>query len=294
MTYGPQPGWNPNQPPAGGQPGYPPQPGYPQPTGPQAPGSQPVGPQPTGQPAAGSPVPAGYPTQAPGYAPAGYPPQQPGFAYGPTNPYSPQAAPRSPLPIVAGVIALLMFVSFAYSIISDVVGQITGSRSHAPNFNLTFVLDEYRIAVKLHLGLGVIDIVFGLVAILWLIGGILLLRRIPVGRTLAFIPAGLTLVIRIFTIATYSGRIYTEYIVPVLVIVVVVLLVLPATRNALRANTNRQPAGFAQPAYPQQQPAYPQQQAAYPPPQLGYPQQQPPGGYQQQPPQQQPPGGMPG
>ena len=189
------------------------------------------------------------------------------------------------------MIALLLFVFLAYTAIGETTAQIFGFGFNIPNYNFAFVVDTYRIGVKLHLGLFIVAIIFALIAILWLISGILLLRRKPVGRTLALIAVVPVLIIRIFTIAVSSGGVATQYIIPVLLAVTVVLLVLPATSAALRTGAGGQPAGFGQTGYPQQQAAYPQQQFAPPsqplPPPPSYPQQQPPGGYQQ------PPGGMP-
>lgn len=266
MTYGPQPGWNPNQPPVGPPPGYPQQP-----ASQQAAGPQPIAPQPMGQPVPGYPPPPGYPAQQPGYPVAGYAPQQPGFPTGP-NPYAVPKAPQSPLLIIPAVIAVLMFASLTYT----VIGETAGFGRRIPNYNLAFIIDFHQIAFKLHLIPVIIYVLFGLIAILWLIGGIFLLRRNPIGRVLAIIATALTLVIRIFTVASFSGGVATQYIFVLLLIATAVLLLLPATSKALGASTGRQPAGFGQPAYPQQQFA--------PPGQPGFPQQQPPAGYQQQPP----------
>lgn len=264
MTYGPQPGWNPNQPPVGPPPGYPQQPAGQQPTGP------PPGP--------GYPAPqAGYPAQQPGY-----PPQQPGFPAGPANPYAAPKAPPAPLLIIPAVFALLMFVFFAYTVVGEAAAAF-GFR--ISNYNLAFLVDFYRVVFKLHLIPGIIYILFGLIAILWLVSAILLLRRNRAGRTLAFIAIGLTLVIRIFTVASLSGGVATQYIIPLLLIVAVVLLLLPATSQALGTSTGRQLAGVGQPAYPPQQfgppnqPGFPQRAGSQGYPQPGYP----PAGSQQPP-----------
>jgi hypothetical protein len=178
----------------------------------------------------------------------------------------------SPLLVIPAVIAMLMFVFLTYT----VIGKITGFALHVRNYNLAFLVDFYQIYIKLHLVPGIIYILFGLIAILWLVGGIFLLSRNPVGRILMIIATAITLVIRLFAAISNSGGVATQYILVLLMIATVVLLLLPATGKALGANTGMPPAGFGQPAYPPQQFALPNQP--------GFPPQQPPAGYQQQPP----------
>ncbi|HJP77375.1 MAG TPA: hypothetical protein VJ914_24110 [Pseudonocardiaceae bacterium] len=262
MTYGPQPGWNPGQPPVGPQPGYPAQqPGYP--TG-QQPGYPP-------------PPQAGYPTQPP----AGYPQQQqPGFP-GQPNPYGAPAAPRPPLLVITGILAFLLFAYLIYNAVIEVlVGLHAGTLKIAHS---TSFLYEGGLAIRL--APGFVAIIGGLIAILWLVGGLLFLLRKPASRIIVIIAAVLTIVLGIVAIVRFSNHFSNlfTYFVPAIALIALVLAVLPATSQALRGPAQRQPQGYG-PGYPP--PGYPQQPGY--PPQPGYPQQQPPGGYQQ------PPGGMPG
>jgi hypothetical protein len=260
MTYGPQPGWNPSQPPVGPQPGYPAQqPGYP--TG-QQPGYPPP-PQP------------GYPAQPP----PGYPPQQPGFP-GQPNPYGAPAAPRSPLLVVAGILAMVLFAYLAYAVIIELlVGFHTGALKTARS--TSFLYDG---GIAIHAAVLITVIVGAVIMILWAVGGLLFLLRKPASRVIVIIAAVFTIVLGVVAVARLSSHFVNLFIyfVPVIALITLVLAVLPATGQALRGPTPSQPQGYGPPAYPQQQ------QFAPPPSQPGYPQQQPPGGYQQ------PPGGMPG
>lgn len=264
MTYGPQPGWNPNQPPVGPQPGYPAQqPGYPT-------GQQP-----------------GYPPQPqPGYPAPGYSPQQPGFP-GQPNPYGTPAAPRSPLLVIPGILAFLLFAYLTYNVIMEVlvgahVGVLRTARS-------TSLLYDAGVALRMGSSLVIAIIAGAVIMILWLVAGLLFLLRKPAGRIVVIIAAVLTVAIGILAIARVSSHFVNlfVYFVPVIALIALVLAVLPATSQALRGATTSQPQGYGPPAYPQQQQfAPPPPQQGYPQ-QPGYPQQQPPGGYQQ------PPGGMP-
>lgn len=261
MTYGPQPGWNPNQPPVGPQPGYPAQqPGYPT-------GQQP-----------------GYPPQPqPGYPAPGYPPQQPGFP-GQPNPYGASTAPRSPLLVIAGILAFLLFAYLTYNVIIEaLLGTSPGVIKTARG--TSFLYDG---GVGFRVRALITDIVGAVIAILWLVGGLLFLLRKPASRVMVIIAAVLTIAVGIVPIVRLSGHFLNlfVYFVPAIALITLVLAVLPPTSQALRGPAQgqplSQPPGYAPPAYPQQpyqQPGYPQQ--------TGYPQQQPPGGYQQ------PPGGMP-
>lgn len=283
MTYGPQPGWNPNQPPAGGQPGYPPQqPGYPAAPQPGYPGAPPPGypapqpgypapqpgmpqpgmPQPGFPPQQGAPQPAatpppGLPPQQAGYPAPGYPqqpgypapgyPQQPGFA--PAQYGAAPNQPRSPLPIIVGVLTLWFFLAMAYTELVEILAHSGVPMDGAPGlYNMTFFLEsnviEYRAAVAPF----AIVLPFGLIMILLLVAAILLLRRSQRGWVLGLVGAIILVALRVYAIA--AGFIYwNQFIMLVLEVAAIVLLVLPATRNALRRNAP--PAWAPPPGYPQ-------------------------------------------
>lgn len=265
MTYGPQPGWNPNQPPVGPQPGYPAQQ-------------------------------AGFPTgQQPGMPPAGQPmPGQPQMGQPPAGQFGPQGptptGPRSPLPIIAGALSLLSFAYLAFCTVVLVLQLVYFGRpvSAADPRAYGHVVDLMRgtnLVVELSTRVEemIIAAAVGLVAILFLVGALLLLARKPSGRVVTIVASVGTIAI---TFVQFVGARTSldlnafGYVVPATALVVLVLCVLPATGQAMR---RKHPADA--PLLPQPQFGQPYQQPGYPQP--GYPQQQPPGGYQQ------PPGGTP-
>lgn len=265
MTYGPQPGWNPNQPQVGGvggqpgypqQPGYPPPPGYPQPGYPQPQSGypQPTGPQPVpGQPMPGQPM--------PGQAPMG---QAPMGQFGPA--YGAPAGPTSPLPVIAGALALLSFVYTVYATIIMLLRLIPGTES----VGLAKLVIRTSFVAQAHgrVFATIMTIAVGVFAVLYLIGAIALLRRRPSGRVVAVIASVGVIAISVIQIIENSAHFNNAfvYLVPAVALIVVVLCVLPATGQAMR---RPRPSGY-QPGYGQ-----------------------PPGAYQQPPGQQPPPGGMP-
>jgi hypothetical protein len=229
------------------QPGFPPQQGAPQPAAAPPPGHpQPAAAPPPGFPPqqAGYPAP-GYPQQ-PGYPAPGYS-QQPGFA--PAQYGAAPNQPRSPLPIIVGVLTLWFFLAMAYTELVEILAHSGVPMDGAPGlYNMAFFLEsnviEYRAAVAPF----AIVLPFGLIMILLLVAAILLLRRSQRGWVLGLVGAIILAVLRVYAIA--AGFIYwNQFIMLVLEVAAIVLLVLPATRNALRRKAP--PAWAPPPGYPQ-------------------------------------------
>jgi hypothetical protein len=177
---------------------------------------------------------------------------------------------------------MALFAYLVYDVTIDLVVTANGNGNLAYH---TSFLNDVAVGARhiVNPVRGVRDGIGVVVAILWLVGGLLLFLRKPAGRILIAI-AGLIVValgiVALVGVHSWYANLFM-YAVPAIALIALVLALLPATGAALRSGARLvQPAGYTPPAYPQQ-PQF------APPPQPGTPQQQPPGGYQQ------PPGGMP-
>ncbi|HEY4457085.1 MAG TPA: hypothetical protein VGN81_22435 [Pseudonocardiaceae bacterium] len=162
MTYGPQPGWNPNQPPAGGQSGS-----------------------------------------------------------------------RSPLVTISAAIALVLFVYLLYNAIILLVAQVTTLALDKTVYNTSFLFD---VDIQIDWPPCVHTAVDALIAILWLIGGILLLVGKPAGRIVVSVMAVITIcagLVAIVRLPSWYVNLFV-YLVPAVALVGLVLVLLPATAQALR------------------------------------------------------------
>ena len=194
----------------------------------------------------------------------------------PMGPYGrPMAArrPQSPIPLVIGLVGLLGFVYLTYSVLIVILAE-NGA-------GLTTSRVAHRTAMIAGFQPLPLVLLVGLIAILFLVGGILVLGRKPAGRIVAAIAAVGTIPFMVKQLVQFPGGYISvlAYVFTAIAVAALVLCVLPATGQAL----HRQDA--LQPPYPQA--PYPPQFAQQQPFQPGFPPQQAPGGYQQ------PPGGRP-
>lgn len=190
------------------------------------------------------------------------------------------AGPQSPLQVIPGALALLSFVYMAFVSIAMFLLRAANVDLGGLLYKIGFIQDVDWVWAG----------AIGLVAILFLIGGLLLITRKSSGRVVTPVAClgTLALIVALPISEHYFAAQSTfYYVVLVFALVLLVLCVLPATGKAIRGASSGytppqqqfMPPQFAAP-YQQQ----PHQQQPYQQ-QPGYPQQQPPGGYQQ------PPGG---
>ena len=172
---------------------------------------------------------------------------------GQPGPYGmPPSPQRSPLPVIAGLLAIVTFLYLAYTSVMLIL-YIT-----SPGLTLERVLlrTAYVIPWSGH-GEQVFTLIVWLFTILTPITAILLFRRKPAGRTFGIVIAAMLLFTGVFElIALTPGYInaFTRFF-PVIPLALLVLCVLPATGKAM---------GGARRQFAPQQFGYPQQN--YPPP----------------------------
>ncbi|GGF38098.1 hypothetical protein [Williamsia phyllosphaerae] len=169
--YGPPPGYEQQQPYYGPPPGYEQQQGY-------------------GQPPQGYGAPQGYGPQ-PGYGQQqgyGQPPVwgQPG--YGPQQGYV--AQPSSTVPTIAAVLAFLGALAAVVAIIGD-IAIVSISDIDVPGWFVGYAATEGLVAVAR--------------LVVLVAGGVLLLRRRVLGRTLVLVGCGLTILTSIVALAIVQG-----------------------------------------------------------------------------------------
>ncbi|WP_454195243.1 hypothetical protein [Nocardia sp. Marseille-Q1738] len=189
----------------------------------------------------------------PGAAPGGYPPPHPhlpGHGYGP-----PQSSAGGGTGIAAGLLALLGGGWETYGLVSLVTSRIFDTLA----------------------GLALVSVaVAGLVAFLLLLGGVLLLCRLTVGRVLVIVGSALSLINLAIGLAMIGLFGLQPIIAGVLTLATIVLAAISPTGRWIAARRQSVPMYGHQPAPPYGQPSFPQY-GHQPPQPYGHPAAPPPG-----------------
>ncbi|KAA5837033.1 DUF418 domain-containing protein [Saccharopolyspora hirsuta] len=236
----------------------PPQPMYQQPGTQSQPGGFPAQPQQPGTPSGGFPAPQAQP---------GFGAQPPQAAYG-------QVAPQGPgNPGLAKTVAILGIVFGSLGILFGIIGILGLAAASS-------LASQYDVEVP-SMGLAYVMVIVSIIAaIAYLVGGILLLKRKPIGPLLVGGAAAVGALSSLIGIIMYPAG-FQGYFGLLFGIALAVLAFLPGTRDWAAAGAQAPvaggfgaPQGFGQPGQspygqqPQQfgQPGQPGQPGGYPPP----------------------------